>query len=134
MDLAMDKTLAASIFNKVVSDRNPPFQGLECLDIRVSALDRYSGYFCPSDIVRLLQYIGRSWTCTRDFSHDRDHHCHVTKYDPEDQARRKTTESARLPDESMEMHVLEPMLEVWPEGRRKGWKEVWHSFPLDDDW
>jgi hypothetical protein len=133
IDLAMDKTLAASMFNNVVWGRSSASQGLECLDICVNALNKYSGYFCPSDIVRLLQYIGRSWTCTRTYSHDRDHHCHVTEYDPENIVRRKTTESARLPDESMEMHVLEPMLKAWPEGRRKGWKEVWHNFPLDEN-
>jgi hypothetical protein len=134
MDLAMDKSLAASIFDNVVSGRNPTSQGLECLEICVNALNKYSGFFCPSDIVRQLQFIGRSWTCTRDFSHDGDHHCHVTEYDPENIIRRKTTESFRLPDEFMEMHVLEPMWKVWPEGRRKGWKEVWHSFHLDERW
>lgn len=96
MNLAMDKSLAASIFNNVVSGRNPTSQGLECLEICVNALNKYSGFFCPSDIVRQLQFIGRSWTCTRDSSHDGDHHCHVTEYDPENIIRRKTTESFRL--------------------------------------
>jgi hypothetical protein len=132
MALAINKTLAASILNNVVSSIDPTLQDLECLEICVRALDKYSGVFCPSDIVRLLQYIGRSWTCTRALSHNKEHHCHVTEYDPDDIVRRKTMESARLPDEDMQMHVLETMWNVWPEGRRKGWKEVWHSFPLDE--
>jgi hypothetical protein len=134
IDLAIDKTLATSILRTIDFARDSTSQGLETLVIRVNALKAHGGFGSSCDMINLLQYIARSWTCTRNFSGDKDQHYHVTEYDPKDEVLRQTMHLTRRPVGDPAMHVLEPMLNVWPEGRRKGWKEVWHSFPLDENW
>jgi hypothetical protein len=127
IDLAIDKTLATSIFSTIDLARDSTSQGLETLVIRVNALRAHGGFSSSCDMINLLQYIARSWTCTREFS---NHRCHITEFGPKDEVRRQTMHLTRHPVGPIEMHVVEPMLKVWPEGRSKGWKEAWLSSSL----
>ncbi|KEQ81394.1 hypothetical protein M438DRAFT_279794, partial [Aureobasidium pullulans EXF-150] len=127
MDLAIDDTLAASILEAIVTGRGSTPSSLDSLDIRVHALKGLGSFGSASDIIQMLQYIGRSWTCTRKFGGNFIHQYHVAEHDPMDKFRRGNMD---ILDEEIEMLIKEPMFRVWPEGSREGWEKVWHSFPL----
>lgn len=128
MDLAIDDTLAASILQAIVTGERSTPASLESLDLRVDALKDLGSFWSASDIIQMLQYIGRSWTCTRKLGGDSNHHFHVAEHDPEDESRRRNMD---IFAEEIEMLIKEPMFRVWPEARIEGWEKAWHSFPLD---
>ncbi|THX03631.1 hypothetical protein D6D13_07586 [Aureobasidium pullulans] len=128
MDLAIDDTLAASILQAIVTGRGSTPSSLESLDLRVDALKDLGSFWSASDIIQMLQYIGRSWTCTRKFGGSSTHQYHIAEHDPKDKFRRRAMD---IFDEELESLIKEPMFRVWPEGRSGGWEKVWHSFPLE---
>lgn len=130
-ELAIDKTLATSIFHTIVSASGPNSSALECLELRVDALKSYHGFDSASDIIRLLQYVGRSWTCARKSRADQCHQYQVVECDQKEELRRREIDDVGMQDEEIGMNIAELFLRVWPQGPSKDWKTVWHSFPLN---
>lgn len=127
-DLAIDDTLAASILQAIVTGRGSTPSSLESLDLRVDALKNLGSFWSASDIIQMLQYIGRSWTCTRKFGDSSTDQYHVAEHDTKDKFRRGNMD---IFDEEIQMLIKEPMFSAWPEGRRESWENVWLSFLLE---
>ena len=64
IDLAIDGTLAKSVFHTISAAKCIYAIPLECLTLRVEAFGAQGGWGSRYDLIKLLQYIGHSWTCT----------------------------------------------------------------------
>lgn len=132
VNLAMDKRLAHSIFN-VISSAKPLFaQPLECLNLRITALQDFGG-FTTSTLVDILRYVARSWVCDRKIRDDQPRSCFSREYDVQDVLDREEAEQwDELPimDNSQYAQAL---CRVWPTCKQGDWKREWYSYELVDD-
>ena len=85
IDLAIDGSLAKSLFHTISAANCIYAIPLECLTLRVEAFGAQGGWGSRYDLIKLLQYIGHSWTCTGTLRDDRPHECELEEYDQEDQ-------------------------------------------------
>ena len=130
IDLAIDDTLAKSVFRAISAAKNAYATPLECLTLRVEAFGADGGWGSRHDLIKLLQYIGHSWTCTVTLRDDRPHECVLEEYDREDQLDRNYMEESGELAEIANVHITAALHRVWPESHNANWKEKWHSFPL----
>jgi hypothetical protein len=132
IDLAIDDTLARSVFHTISAARPAYAIPLECVTLRVDGLESQGGFGSPFDLIKLLRYIGRSWVCAATLRDDRPHECLVEEYDAEEKLDREdmeqTGELAEMVNEELTSAALH---RVWPETREGSWKDKWHSFPLE---
>lgn len=131
IDLAIDETLAKSLFHAIAAAKCTYAPPLEHLTLRVMALEAQGGWGSSYSLIKLLQYIGHSWTCTGTLRDDRPHECAVEEYDQEDQLDRKDLEESGELAEIADTHITAALHRVWPESRNGSWRDKWHSFPLD---
>lgn len=131
IDLAIDDTLARSVFHTISSARPTYATSLECFTLRVDGLESQGGFGSPFDLIRLLRYIGRSWVCTTTLRNDRPHECLVEEYDPEEKLDREHMEETNELAEMVNEELTSALHRVWPRSRQRIWKDEWHSFPLE---
>jgi len=131
IDLAIDDTLAKSVFHTISAAKVAYTTPLKSLTLRVRALEAQGGWGSSFGLIKLLQYIGHSWTCTGTLRDDRPHECVHEEYDQEDQLDRNSMEESGELAEIANVQITVALHRVWPESRNAYWKEKWHSFPLD---
>lgn len=131
IDLAIDGSLAKSLFHAISAANCIYAIPLECLTLRVEAFGAQGGWGSRYDLIKLLQYIGHSWTCTGTLRDDRPHECELEEYDQEDQLDRDYMNESGELAEIADMQITAAVHRVWPESRNASWKDKWHSFPLD---
>lgn len=132
IDLAIDKGLARSIFEVVSSSRALSARPLDCLELLVGQRQEVGGAEGLLNIGMLIEYIGRSWVCTRNPRDDRSNDCFIDAWDSEDLSAKEDWFAG---PESLGPEVLEGPLatiigRIWPESQDGEFKDVWHSFPL----
>jgi hypothetical protein len=132
INLAIDDTLARSVFHTISAARPTYATPLECLTLRVDPRESQGGFDDPYNLIKVLRYIGRSWVCTSTLRNDRPHECLVEEHDPEEKLDREHVEEAGgLAKVSIEKLTSAALHRVWPESREGSWKDKWHSFPLE---
>ncbi|KEQ72280.1 hypothetical protein M436DRAFT_65044 [Aureobasidium namibiae CBS 147.97] len=131
IDFAIDDTLAKSVFRTISAAKPAYATPLECLTLRVEAFGADGGWGSRHDLIKLLQYIGHSWTCTGTLRDDRPHECVLEEYDQEDQLDRNYMEESGELAKITNAQIIAALHRVWPESRNANWKDKWHSFPLD---
>jgi hypothetical protein len=131
MDLAMDESLARSIFRTISAAKPTHAAPLECLTLRVDALKLHGGGLnSSSSLIHLLHYVGHSWICTGTLRDDRSHQCLLEEYDPEDKLDRDWMEESGELAEIVDIKFRSALRRVWPDIDSGNWKNEWHSFPL----
>lgn len=91
VNLALDKRLAHSIFH-VISSAKPLYaQPLECLKLRINALQEFGG-FTTYTLVDILRYIARSWMCERSLRDDKPQECYSKEYNTQEVLEREEAE------------------------------------------
>ena len=129
INLAMDEVLARSIFRVVSTAKPLNARPLECLELRIDALQGCGG-FTTSSFVDILRYIARSWTCNRSLRDDKPHKCHVKEYDAQEILERKDAEQRNELPLLDDLQYAQALCRVWPGCRERDWKAEWHSFAL----
>jgi hypothetical protein len=130
MDLAIDDTLARSIFRATSAAKLPYATPLERLNLRVNALDAQGNFSFSSSLIDLLQYVGRSLICTGTLRDDHPHECLLEEYDLEDKLDREEMEDKGELVDLIGVKFASALQRVWPNISRDNWKNEWHSFPL----
>jgi hypothetical protein len=130
MDLAMDDTLARSIFRTISTARSTYAGPLECLNLRVDALNAQGKSNTSSGLIHLLHYIGRSRICSGTLRDDRPHECLLEEYDIEDKLDREWMEKKGELADLVNVKFKSALQRVWPDISSDNWKNEWHSFPL----
>jgi len=131
IDLAIDETLAKSVFHTISAAKVTYTTPLESLTLRVRALEAQGGWGSSFGLIKLLQYIGHSWTCTGTLQDDRPHECVLEEYYQEDQLDRNYMEESGELAEIPNIQITAALHRVWPESCNADWKTKWHTFPLD---
>jgi hypothetical protein len=130
VDLAIDETLARSIF-RTISTAKPTYAiPLERLILRVDALKSHGGFNSARSLIHSLQYVGRSWICTGTLRDDRLHECLLEEYDPEEKLDREWMEESGDLADMVDVKFRSALCRVWPDIHSDNWKNEWHSFPL----
>lgn len=130
-NLAIDMSLARSIFYAISSSKAHGSQPLEWLALRMNALTNQSGARNDSPLICLLWYIGRSWACTA--SIDSMHQCDVEEYEFKDKGLREEYDEYGDLAYVLRSPCVSVMHRVWPRSRDEPFKDVWHSMPLCDE-
>jgi hypothetical protein len=132
VNLAVDETLAHSIF-RVISTAKPLYaHPLECLELRINALEGH-GEYTTSTLINVLRYIARSWVCDRSLRDDEPHQCYLEEYDTQDILDREEAEEHEELPSLGNSRYAQAFCKLWPKGRERDWKKEWHSFPLQED-
>jgi hypothetical protein len=132
VNLAMDEKLAHSIF-RIISTAKPLYtQPLECLELRINALQELGDY-TTSSLIDILRYIARSWVCNRSLRDDEPHKCYSTEYDTQDVLDREEAEEWEELSTLANSQYAQAFRQVWPKGREGDWKRGWQSFALQED-
>jgi hypothetical protein len=129
INLAMDEVLAHSIFRVISTAKPLDARPLECLELRINALQGCGG-FTTSSLVDILRYIARSWICNRSLRDDELHKCHVKEYDAQEILEREEAEQWNELPLLDDLQYAQALCRVWPRCEEGDWKTEWHSFAL----
>jgi hypothetical protein len=129
INLAMDEVLAHSIFRVISTAKPLNARPLECLELRIDALQDCGG-FTTSSLVDILRYIARAWICNRSLRDDEPHKCYVKEYDAQEISEREEAEQWNELPLLEELQYAQALCRVWPRCREGDWKPEWHSFAL----
>ncbi|QIW94882.1 hypothetical protein AMS68_000400 [Peltaster fructicola] len=126
VDLAVDEALARSIFNAIASAKEAKDSPLESLELSVH-VPKYE----VDEVTRFLEFVGRSWRCTRLFDGSKDaYSCSVELLDPREAGTRESIVEEEWLIGLMENEDAPAVHDVWPKSRDIAVEDAWHSFPL----
>lgn len=129
-ELAIDETLARSIFHTISASKSTYASPLERVQLQVDLREQETHLTPTGGTLELLQYVGRSWTCDR--NPGLPHGCFVNEdCNAEEVLEREYFEQVEL-DKVARGKWAEVIHDVWPASRETSLKDVWHGVPLGE--